>query len=853
MLEETGPEWLSEEVKTGTTIIAIEYNGGVVLGSDSRVSAGASVVNRVMNKLSPLHDKIYCALSGSAADAQTIAEMVNYHLDVHSIEIGEDPQVRSAATLVRNISYKYKEELSAHLIVAGWDRRNKGQVFATLNGLLTRQPFAVGGSGSSYVYGFVDAEYRKGMSKEECQQFVVSTVCVDLSLFYASGFEVIHRIFGHVTRIWLSAALRCLALTVVTRLSLGELKPLLIRFITVHSLLPAVFETGTKVLYHEETQCGLLADMRCWLMGTGASLAAALFWEMTIPDSDDAAAGKEKKQKSRELFVRVLHLYKPDYPLLLGGLVFLSLAVICEMFIPFYTGRVIDILGSQYQQNEFISAVLFLGLYSLGSSVSAGCRGGLLMCAISAYTCRVKVKLFAALTKQEIGFFETIKTGEITSRLSKDTNLMGRTVCLNVNVLLRTFIKTLGMISLMMNLSWKLTFLVLMETPITGLIQNIYDTHYQRLSLAVQDSMARANEAANEAVSAIRVVRSFNTEKHEARRYDRCLMVTHTLKTRRDTVRAVYLLARRLTGLVMQVSMLYYGRLFIRSGQMTTGSLVSFILYQSDLGQNIRTLTYIFGDMLNSVGAAGKVFEYLDRKPQVSTDGKLEPDQLTGHIIFRHLNFAYPAYPNKTVLQDFSLELKSGQMTALVGPSGEGKSTCVSLLERFYEPQEGEILLDNEPLKSYEHRFLHKKIAVVNQEPVLFSGSIRDNITYGLPDCSTDEIQEAARKANAHDFINKLEKGYDTEVGEGGGQLSKSERQRIAIARALVQEALANCPNQTLLVIAHRLKTIEKADQIVLIGDGRVQERGTHRELMDRKGSYYKLREKLFTEGNSPQ
>ncbi|XP_047240083.1 proteasome subunit beta type-9 [Girardinichthys multiradiatus] len=187
MLGEAEPQWLSEEVKTGTTIIAIEFNGGVVLGSDSRVSAGASVVNRVMNKLSPLHDKIYCALSGSAADAQTIAEMVNYQLDVHSMEIGEDPKVRSAANLVRNISYKYKEELSAHLIVAGWDRRAGGQVFATLNGLLTRQPFAIGGSGSSYVYGFVDAEYRKGMSKEDCQQFVVNTLSLAMNRDGSSG------------------------------------------------------------------------------------------------------------------------------------------------------------------------------------------------------------------------------------------------------------------------------------------------------------------------------------------------------------------------------------------------------------------------------------------------------------------------------------------------------------------------------------------------------------------------------------------------------------------------------------------------------------------------------------------
>ncbi|XP_034561653.1 proteasome subunit beta type-9 [Notolabrus celidotus] len=187
MLEETGPGWLSEEVKTGTTIIAIEFKGGVVLGSDSRVSAGEAVVNRVMNKLSPLHDKIYCALSGSAADAQTIAEIVNYQLDVHSTEIGEDPQVCSAATLVRNISYKYKEELSAHLIVAGWDRKDGGQVFATLNGLLTRQPFAIGGSGSSYVYGFVDAEYRRDMSKEECQQFVVNTLSLAMNRDGSSG------------------------------------------------------------------------------------------------------------------------------------------------------------------------------------------------------------------------------------------------------------------------------------------------------------------------------------------------------------------------------------------------------------------------------------------------------------------------------------------------------------------------------------------------------------------------------------------------------------------------------------------------------------------------------------------
>ncbi|KAF4100837.1 hypothetical protein G5714_019033 [Onychostoma macrolepis] len=459
-------------------------------------------------------------------------------------------------------------------------------------------------------------------------------------------------------------------------------------------------------------------------------------------------------------------------------------------------------------------------------------------------------------------------------RLSTDSTLMGRAVALNVNVFLRTLIKTLGMLYLMLSLSWKLTLLMLMETPLTGLLQNIYDTHYQRLSKEVQDSMAQANETAGEAVSGIRTVKSFRTELGEANHYDVRLMETHNLKTRRDTVRAIYLLVRRMTELGMKVAMLYYGRLFIQYGQMSTGNLVSFILYQQDLGDNIRTLIYIFGEMLNSVGAAGKVFEYLDRKSEVSIDGDLQPSDLKGHISFQNLSFSYPSRPDHNVLKNFSLELKPGQMTALVGMSGGGKSTCVSLLERFYQPQQGHILLDGKPLQNYQHKYLHSKIAMVGQEPVLFSGNVRDNIAYGLPGCSMDKVKEAASKANAHAFISKLENGYNTDVGERGNLLSGGEKQRIAIARALirqpqvlildevtssldteseqmVQQALACCPSQTLLVIAHRLKTIERADQIVVIDSGEVVELGTHQELMDKKGNYYKLRERLFTDDNT--
>lgn len=174
-------------LKSKTTILAVEFDGGVVLASDSRVSAGESVVNRVMDKLAPLHDRIYCALSGSAADAQQMADMVNYHLELHSLDMDEAPLVVAAASLVKGISYKYKEELSAHLIVAGWDRRLGGQVYGTLGGMLIRQPFSIGGSGSTYIYGYVDSTFKPGMSREECVQFATNAVALAMSRDGSSG------------------------------------------------------------------------------------------------------------------------------------------------------------------------------------------------------------------------------------------------------------------------------------------------------------------------------------------------------------------------------------------------------------------------------------------------------------------------------------------------------------------------------------------------------------------------------------------------------------------------------------------------------------------------------------------
>ncbi|KAJ8273749.1 hypothetical protein GJAV_G00105100 [Gymnothorax javanicus] len=723
----------------------------------------------------------------------------------------------------------------------------------------------------------------------EVTKMLAATVCLDqavcCALHYGAALTLSPSInLSHLqclSKIWLLAAIRwALVRLFCAVLPKSGSTAVLHRCVAAICLLCPLYESGSLAVLskHPEDWSGSFSSPGKTIVAAAATAIACLFWEVNFPDgpgdSSVTSNGKEKKQRARALFMRVVRYSRPDALFLLGAFVFLAVAVICEMFIPFYTGKVIDILGSHYQPSSFVEAILYMGLFSIGSSLCAGLRGGLFMCSISRLNKRVRIMLFQALAHQEIGFFEVTKTGDLTSRLSTDTTLMSQSVAMNVNILLRSFIKTVSVLGLMISLSWKLTLVTFIEMPLIAISQKIYNNHYEKLSKEVQDSIARANDVAGECVAGIRTVRSFNTEQSEARRYDDRLMDTHNLKTRRDTVRAVYLLIHRLVSLGIQFLMLNYGRQRIKEGEMTTGNLVSFILYQENMGSHVRSLVYMIGNMLNSVAAAAKVFEYLDRKPQVSMEGDLQPEILKGHVQFQDLTFSYPTRPDHPALKGFSLELKPGHMTALVGVSGGGKSTCVSLLERFYQPQEGEILLDGQPLHCYHHKYLHNKVAMVGQEPVLFSGSIRENIAYGLTDCPLERVEEAARKANAHGFISQLEHGYDTDVGERGSQLSGGQKQRIAIARALIrepqvlildevtssldteseqmiQQTLASCPSQTLLVIAHRLKTVEKADQIVVIDKGAVLEQGTHQELMDRKGSYYKLRERLFTENNT--
>ncbi|XP_051519814.1 antigen peptide transporter 2-like isoform X3 [Myxocyprinus asiaticus] len=506
------------------------------------------------------------------------------------------------------------------------------------------------------------------------------------------------------------------------------------------------------------------------------------------------------------ILFRLLSMSRPDVVPICGAFTFLVAAVIGDMLMPSFTGQMIDSLNYKFDSNAFASAIFLMGLTSFGSSFSAGCRGGLFMLTISRLTKRVRQHLFRCFVKQDVAFFEGTSKGDITTCLSSDASLMSRSLAANVNILLRSFVMTLGIYWFMIQLCWPLALITALESPITITAEKIYNKYYQFFQLG------------------------------------------------------------------MRVLILWYGQQMIKSRQMTAGNLVSFILYQMEIGGHVQTLVELHIDLIESLESARKVFEYMDHKPSIRC-GDLAPDQLKGHVMFKNISFSYSSSPDQKVLENVSFEMKPGSVTALVGVSGGGKSTCVALLKHLFEPQSGDILLDGRPLKEYDHKYFHRMVAVVSQEPELFACSIEANITYGLDSYSEDMLQTAGKQADINSFIYSLKDGYDTYVGERGGLLSVGQKQRIAIARALIrqpqilildevtssldtesekmiQNTLACFTTQTKLIVAHRLKTIENADQIIVIDKGSVSERGTHMELMERKGIYYKLRERRFNEDN---
>ncbi|KAF4074664.1 hypothetical protein AMELA_G00241780 [Ameiurus melas] len=576
---------------------------------------------------------------------------------------------------------------------------------------------------------------------------------------------------------------------------------------------------------------------------------------------------KEAKQKpnSGATLGRLLSYCKEDTGLLSLAFFFLLLSAVCEAFIPYFTGKAIDGIVIQKSMEYFIKPMIILTVLALISSVAVGFRGGVFSLTFARLNIRLRNLLFRSLMHQEIGFFDDNHTGDITSRLTSDTTQVSDLISQNVNLFLRSFVKAVGFFIFMFSMSWKLSLVTIMGFPYIAVLSKLYGEYYKKLTKEVQTSLAQANKVAEETISAMRTVRSFAGEEHEAKSYYAKLLEVFALNKKQAVAYTFFMWSSCISELALQVAILFYGGHLVVTDQMSGGTLISFVIYELELGECLESIASVYTGLMQGVGAAEKVFEYIYRKPKRTLDGQEAPDILQGLVEFKNVTFAYPTRPETNVLKNVSFSVQPGEVTALVGPSGSGKTSCVSLLENFYTPQNGQVLLDGRPIDVYQHDYLHSKVALVGQEPVLFARSVQKNIAYGLPSVPAEVVVAAARKANAHDFICSLSKGYDTGVGEKGTQLSGGQKQRVAIARALirnpsvlildeatsaldaesehmVQQALnAVMENYTVLVIAHRLSTVQRANTIVVLDDGVVAEQGNHDELMDLHGLYYKL------------
>ncbi|OXB74425.1 UNVERIFIED_CONTAM: hypothetical protein H355_002490 [Colinus virginianus] len=628
------------------------------------------------------------------------------------------------------------------------------------------------------------------------------------------------------------------------------------------SLAPTVFLTLRGYLGLPGAAPVLLATATpFWLVLThGTATVALLTWSLLVPTVSVGA----KKADAWVPLKRLLALAWPEWPFLICAFLFLVLAALGETSVPYCTGRALDVLRHEDNFATFSTAVGLLGLASASSSLFAGCRGGLFSFIKSRFILRTRDQLFSSLVYQDLAFFQKTTAAELSSRLSSDVMLASSVLTPNINVMLRNLGKVLGLCAFMLGLSPRLTLLALLEVPLAIAARKVYNTRHQMLQRAVLDAAANTGAVVQESISSIETVRVFNGEEEEERRYSQALGKTLRLRDQRDMEKAIFLLIRRALQLAVQVLVLYCGHQQLREGTITAGGLVAFILYQTHAGSCVQALAYSYGNLLSNAAAACKVFDYLDQERAVGTGGTYVPATLRGHVTFRQVSFAYPTRPERLVLREVTFELRPGEVTALAGLNGSGKSTCAALLERFYEPGAGEVLLDGVPLRDYEHRYLHHQVALVGQEPVLFSGSIRDNIAYGMEDCEEEEIVAAARAAGALGFISELEQGFDTDVGERGGQLSAGQKQRIAIARALVrrptvlildeatsaldgdgdvmlQQCVRNGGDRTVLLITHQPWMLEKADRVVVLENGTVAEMGTPTELGTRGGPYSRL------------
>jgi len=524
--------------------------------------------------------------------------------------------------------------------------------------------------------------------------------------------------------------------------------------------------------------------------------------------------------------------------------------------------------GARLDRLALILVVLFLI-----QGVFAMLRAWLYTVAGERVVTDLRSDLYQAILRQDIGFFDTSRTGELTNRLAADTTVLQNTVTVNISMALRMGLVAIGSLVMMLLTSPLLTAVAMAVVPVVAIGAAVYGRIVRRLSKRVQDALADATQVAEETIGGVRTVRAFAREDQEVGRYRQAVERSYRLAAWRALATGAFQAIAGFGGFGAIALVVWYGGHLVLDGDLTAGALTAFLLYTLTVAFSLGGLSSLYGDFMKAIGASKRVFHLLDLPAPLEDRGGQPVQSVQGDVRFEGVGFRYPARPDEPVLRDFDLHLSPGRVVALVGPSGSGKSTVARLLTRFYDPTQGRLTIDGRDVAELDPRSLREHIGLVSQEPILFAASIAENIRYGRPGATRDEVLAAAEAANARDFVERFDKGFDTEVGERGVRLSGGQKQRIAIARAilkdprilvldeatsaldteseqLVQEALDRLmEGRTTLVIAHRLSTIRDADRVVVMEDGEVVEQGSHDELMRRaEGRYRALVERQFGE-----
>jgi subfamily B ATP-binding cassette protein MsbA len=570
-----------------------------------------------------------------------------------------------------------------------------------------------------------------------------------------------------------------------------------------------------------------------------------------------------------KIFLRLLKYLKPYWRWVVVSVVCLLLLTILNLLPPLFQKQIIDeVIGQRLLDRLPLLISGLVGVYALTHLLNFG---DLYLRHVlgERFILDLRVLLYDYLQRLSISFFESQQTGEIMSRITNDVNALENFVTHSVGFLIVDLLRLVGTAVILFALDWQLALSTLLPVPVLAVALRLFNTRVRPIYRQVRDRLGDINAELQDNISGIRVIQAFSQEEYELDRFTRRSTRYYEERVRGIRQWSTFFPVIRFVASLGMVIVLGFGAYRVFNGALTLGGLVAFISYVVSFYEPIHRLVQTDNTVQQAIAAGERVFELLDTVPEIEdVPDSIELPAMQGAVAFEDVSFHYGT--GEQVLREVSFEMQPGEVVALVGPSGAGKTSIANLIPRFYDPISGRVTVDGRDVREVNLASLRGQIAVVLQDTFLFNGTVRDNVIYGQPDASEDEMIAAAKAAYAHDFIMNLPQGYDTEIGERGVKLSGGQKQRLALARAiltdprilildeatssvdaeaeyLIQQALETVlEGRTALVIAHRLSTIRHADKIIALEEGRIVEVGDHRRLLARGGLYSQMYQRQY-------